>query len=283
MATDLLTDLERLGDLLQRISDPITLDQICEHPAVSLDQPPVDIEAEVGVAPATDEIGLVALYRSMTDHASRRRVVAAMVAAAAVVGALWLATWRSGAETGVGDPIQETTAVSPVPGVADGRVTFDAVPAGWRLNGASDAPGSAGSDAFVQRIYATADPAPENQPALVLTSFAEGAESPNVADSAESLSVQGVDGHMFPSAGGGQSLVFGPVDGFRYLLIGYHVSRAELVAATPSPLSPYALQKYAGWPWTVMSITLSKPNLPSRDRSGSAKLRYQRYPVPLVQ
>ena len=228
MTSDLLSDLEHLGDLLQRISDPITLDQIREHSVVSLDRPSVELEADLRVEPASDEIGLVNPYRSSGDRMRHgRRVAMAIATAAAVVGALWLATWRPAAESGAGGSFDTTASIPTPPAVANGRVTFDAIPAGWSLNGASDEQNS--SEDLVRRVYATDSPAPETQPALLLTSNA--AENGGDVVPGETVSVHGVDGQLSSSSGGGQSLAFGPVDGFSYQLIGYNITRDELIAA----------------------------------------------------
>ena len=228
MTSDLLIDLEHLGDLLLRISDPITLDQIRDHSTDLLDRPLADRQPDRELASASVEIGLVSPYRSSGDRTRHGRRVAAVIAtAAAVVGALWLATWRPGADSGVGGSFDTTASIPTSPAVGSGRVTFDAIPAGWSRNGASDQANS--SEDLVRRVYATDSASPETQPALMLTSNA--AENGGDVVPGETVSVHGVDGHLSSSSGGGQSLAFGPVDGFSYLLIGYNISRDELIAA----------------------------------------------------
>ena len=233
MATDLMSDLERLGDLLQRASDPITVDQIRNHDAGALDERPKLTslgDLEIGDSDS-DQVRVVVAHRYVRTRPRRGwRTAAALSVAAAVLGVLWVVTSRPADDPSVGGPTDATAPTSSAAAVG-GRMTLGAVPAGWSFEAASDSRLSTDAIYSVERIYATNSAAPETMPALALTAFPADVGSPSIPDSAEPVSVLGADGHLFPSAGGGQSLAFGPIDGFHYLLVGYHVSRDQLVAA----------------------------------------------------
>ena len=235
MTTDLLSDLERLGDLLRRTSDPITVDQIRNHDSGALDERPplsslADLEIDVS---DIDQVRVVAAHHDVRTRPHRGwRAAVALAVAAAVLGALWVVTSRPTDNPSVGSPANATPPSSAAATAAGGgRMTLDAVPAGWSFEAASDSRWSTDGTYFVTRIYATNSAGPETMPALTLTAVPASAGSPASAESTEPVSVLGTDGHLFPSAGGGQSLAFGPIDGFHYLLVGYHVSRDQLVAA----------------------------------------------------
>jgi hypothetical protein len=177
-----------------------------------------------------DGMVLVTSERRPSRTSTRRwRATAAFVAAAAIVGTLWVVTSR---------PAELPAAVDvPTTGAA-GHMTLDTPPPGWGFEYASDSIDTSGSDRVVQRIYATASPTPETGPALVLTSMSAAYGKPGVfgATAIEhpdriSVDVQTAAGELTPSDGGGRSLTFGPLDGFNYLLTGYHISQDELVAA----------------------------------------------------
>jgi hypothetical protein len=216
MSTDLLTDLQSLGELLDHMSSPIALDQI-------VGREPIAIDNWQAFEPADIPVTRVRAPRPSPSRGWRAAV--AIATAAAIIGALWLATSRPGA-----DPDATGLPDATTPGAADGHMTLDSVPSGWRFETASDSVYPDTADFVIQRIYATSDTAPETLPALVLSSMGDVGE-PMVGSPAESVTVQGAPGRLSASAGGGQSLFFGPVDGHNYLLVGYHVTRAELITA----------------------------------------------------
>jgi hypothetical protein len=209
MSTDLLVDLERLGDLLERMSDRIVVDQI-EHwdafDMVALDDPIEPVDDRPAAGPR------------------RWRAAVALATAAALVGALWVATSRPGADPQVGGPGGSSPEVS-----GNGHMTLDALPAGWFFGGADIYPTGAREE--VERIYATDSAVPETLPAFTLLSIAADAGEPVMDQPSESVTVQGAPGRVYATVGDGQRLAFGPVGGYKYLLVGYHVSRDQLLAA----------------------------------------------------
>jgi hypothetical protein len=228
MTTDLLTDLDRLGDLLERTSRPIDVHQIVDRSPVGLDMSLLDLPP--GDRLIDDGMALVVSERRPSRASTRRwRAAATFVAAAAIVGTLWIVTSR---------PTDVPVAVDvPTIGTA-GHMTLDAPPPGWGFELASDSIDTGDGDRVVQRIYATAGSAPETDPALLLTSMSAAVGAPGVFGVADTqdpnrifADVQGTAGQLTQSNGGGQSLTFGPVNGYNYLLTGYHVSEDELVAA----------------------------------------------------
>ncbi len=228
MTTDLLTDLARLGDLLERTSRPIDVHEIVDRAPVALDVSLLDLLR--GDRVVDDGMALVVSEHLPSRVSTRRwRAAAGFAAAAAIVGALWIVTSR---------PADVPVAVDvPTIGTA-GHMTLDAPPPGWRFGLASDSIDTSGSDRVVQRIYATAGPAPETGPALLLTSMPASVGAPGVFGSWDAnptgrifADVQGTAGQLTQSDGGGQNVTFGPLNGYNYLLTGYHVSRDELVAA----------------------------------------------------
>ena len=228
MTTDLLTDLDRLGDLLERTSRPIDVHQIVERAPVALDISLLDLPA--GDRLIDDGMALVVSERRPSSASTRRwRTAAAFVAAAAIVGTLWIVTSRPADMPGAVDVQTMGTA---------GHMTLDAPPPGWGFELASDSIDTNDSDRVVQRIYATPGSTPETGPALLLTSMSAADGAPGVFGVTDTrvpnripTDVQGTAGQLTQPDGGGQSLTFGPVDGYNYLLTGYHVSEDQLVAA----------------------------------------------------
>jgi hypothetical protein len=214
MSTDLLTDLERLGDLLERMSNPIVVDDIADREPSSLG----DWQAF-----ESDESPVVAIHDRRPSSVRSWRTATAIVTAAAVVGALWIVASRPGTDPDA-DEAPDATA-------ANGHMTLDSLPAGWRFEMATDSVYSDTDGFLIERVYSTAGPAPEALPALLLSSIGADVGEPVVGAGAEAVEVQGVSARVFSSDGGGQSLVFGPLQGQNYRLVGYHVSRDELVAA----------------------------------------------------
>lgn len=130
MTSDLLSDLEHLGDLLLRLSDPITLDQIRDHPVISLDKASTDLRPGRDVEPASDEIGLVVPHPSTGDRVrqggtasastsdnGRRRSpwLLAGVAALVVVLVAALAVYRPNQPSTVGSGEDKTSGPSSLP------------------------------------------------------------------------------------------------------------------------------------------------------------------------
>ena len=103
---------------------------------------------------------------------------------------------------------------------------------------------------------------------------------------------------VYPAAGGGESLAFGPVAGFNYLLVGYHVNRDQLVAAAnavrQSPDGYGAIIDNAGLPagvsdrgagvlvelWFVSQQAIEHPSPEAHWTDGSASLWYESFDDP---
>jgi len=157
--------------------------------------------------------------------------IAAAVLAVAGVAGVWAAGSRH-----VDQPLPpaakpaETLAPAPVTVADDGRVTAGPLPAGWHLVHASER-ATAGSDEFVQRIYATSDLAPERQAALTVTSIPERLGSPVVPETSTPVTVQGVPGHSWPIGANRHSVAFGPIDGFFYRVVSTNLSLEQTLAS----------------------------------------------------
>ena len=79
---------------------------------------------------------------------------------------------------------------------------------------------------------------PPGTTALLLTSVSAAVGAPGVFGVTDTevpnrifADVQGTAGQLTQSDGGGKKVTFGPLDGYNYLLTGYHITEDELVAA----------------------------------------------------
>ena len=162
----------------------------------------------------------------------RRGLRLVLVAAASVgllvgVGGLWVIRHRP-IEPAATDTVPLASTV-PAPSTP-GHWTLDAPPDGLQLTNVSDGRSPAGSDQFVTRIYASASLTPELDPLVLLTSYPDGAGSPDIPGNAVSVDVAGVAGKQWTKSG--RDVIALQRAGFWYLLETAGITDTAALAAT---------------------------------------------------
>lgn len=181
--------------------------------------------------PGLDRADSVKVFpRQPTDQRGRRLVLvaAASVAVLGGVAGAWVITHRPiepAATTHTAQPVSTTP-----PPSTPGHWMLDAPPDGLQLSDVSDERSAAGSDQFVTRIYASASLAPELDPVVVLTSYADGVGSPDIPASAVAVDVGGLVGKQWTNSG--RDVIAVQRAGYWYQLETSGIINAAAMAAT---------------------------------------------------
>lgn len=141
------------------------------------------------------------------------------------------ATWQQ--RYGVDEPTFAGApgTVQPTPAGADAvRVLPADVPDGLTVAALEIATMSSGDD-VVERVYATTGTTPETAPSFMLTAVDARYASVDLPASAETVTVQGVEGERFSPSPNSQTIAFGPIAGTSYRVTGINMTPEQLLAA----------------------------------------------------
>jgi hypothetical protein len=111
-----------------------------------------------------------------------------------------------------------------------GHWTLDTAPDGLQLSNVNEAPYAGGSDQFVMRVYASASPAPELDPVVLLSSYPDGVLTPGFPLDARAVDVGGVMGKQWTQLG--RDMVAVHRDGYWYQLETAGIADPVALAAT---------------------------------------------------